>query len=425
MLSRLKFYAKQTAGSLWFRPAAYAGLSLVVLAAPPVVGPFIPWEWEEMISARTNQTILSILASSLLAVSIFSLSAMVAALRAASDAATPRARPLLVADAAAQNAISTFIGAFLFSLLGVVGTLLDVFSPTGRVLLFGVTLALVFVVVGTLIRWLQRLSTLGDVMEAIRRVEQAASSALKAEGAPLPTAAGETPGFTAAAKLHPVAPGFVQDIAFGTLTKICERERLQIQIAARVGDFADAHAPLVMLDGGVNADVADAIRATFTLGDQRYFHGDPRLGLTVLSEIASKALSPGINDPGTAIGAIRAAQRVLDGWGRQDGADDEDCEPVEPGPRVIRPPLSPDEAFALAFGAIAFDGACRPEIAKTLLSVYAGLRAAQPLVFGPTAEAMAADLAARAGAQMSHDADIEGFRAELQRLNFSGPKTAD
>lgn len=390
-----------------------------MLAAPPVIEPFIPWEWKDLISANTNETVLSILASSLLAVAIFSLSAMVSALRAASDSATPRARPLLVEDAAAQNAISTFIGAFLFSLLGVVGTLLNVFSPTGRVLLFVVTLILVFVVVGTLIRWLQRLSNLGDVMEAIRRVEAVTDKALKASPAPYPASAHAEPDFEDGAEVFAQAPGYVQAIAIEVLNALCEREALQIRIVARIGDFADAHTPLARLDKDSDAAVAETIRGAFTTGDRRLFHDDPRLGLIVLSEIASKALSPGINDPGSAIGAMRAAQRVLDRWGRDDAAPEADSEAAHRGPRVIMPPLSPEEAFSCAFSPVAFDGAGRPEIALTLLGIYVGLRAARPLVYGAVAEAMASDLAVRAEAAMAHPADIEHFRSKARRLNFS------
>jgi uncharacterized membrane protein len=41
------------------------------------------------------------------------------------------------------------------------------------------------------------------------------------------------------------------------------------------------------------------LRTAFTLGDMRYFEEDPRFGLITLSEIASRALSPAVNDPGT------------------------------------------------------------------------------------------------------------------------------
>ncbi|MGX6647603.1 DUF2254 domain-containing protein [Maricaulaceae bacterium MS644] len=413
MLFRLKFYIKKTISSLWFRPAAYACLALLVLGAPPLIQPLVPWEWADFISAKTNETVLSILASSLLAVAIFSLSAMVSALRAASDAATPRARPLLVGDAAAQNAISTFIGAFLFSLLGVVGTLLDVFSPTGRVLLFVVTLVLVFIVVATLIRWLQRLSNLGDVMEAIRRVEVETAKALACIAPPRAASSPDAPEFESGAAVFAEQPGYVQAIDVEAMNEICERRGLRLRISAPNGDFADAHAPLVRLDTVVDEDAAAEIRAAFTLGDQRLFDGDARLGLIVLSEIASKALSPGVNDPGTAIGAARAAQRVLDRWGRREGAD-EDRES-----RVIQPPLSPQEALSCAFAAVAFDGANRPEIASTLLSIYAGLRDARPSVFAGPAHDMAADLAARAETALSHKVDIEHFRAKARRLNFT------
>ncbi|XBQ15525.1 MAG: DUF2254 domain-containing protein [Oceanicaulis sp.] len=414
MLSKLRFVAGKITGSLWFRPAAYALVALLALAATPVVEPFVPWQWKELVSSETNETVLSILASSLLAVAIFSLSAMVAALRAASNSATPRARPLLVGDAAAQNAISTFIGAFLFSLLGVIGTLLGVFSPTGRVLLFVATLVLVFIVVATFIRWLQRLSNMGDVMEAIRRVEQAADAAFRT-GAPLRRAdAPDPPLYKDGAAIYAERPGFVQAIALESLEGRCDALGRRARVTARIGDFVDAHAPLLRLDAPVADEDEEALRGALTIGDERRFDEDPRLGLIVLSEIASKALSPGINDPGTAIGAIRAAQRVLDRWRRRA----EPREALGGDTRVHLPPLSPEEVFECAFGPIVFDGWDRPEVASTLLSVYAGLRDALPRLYGPAAEAMAADLIERCGV-MDHEADRRRINAKAARLGFA------
>ena len=39
-------------------------------------------------------------------------------------------------------------------------------------------------------------------------------------------------------------------------------------------------------------------------------------GLTVLAEVASRALSPAVNDPGTAIDAIGRGVRLLTRWGK-------------------------------------------------------------------------------------------------------------
>jgi uncharacterized membrane protein len=38
------------------------------------------------------------------------------------------------------------------------------------------------------------------------------------------------------------------------------------------------------------------LRKAFVIGNMRYFHEDPRFGLITLSEIASRALSPAVND---------------------------------------------------------------------------------------------------------------------------------
>ncbi len=78
------------------------------------------------------------------------------------------------------------------------------------------------------------------------------------------------------------------------------------------------------------------------MGDTRSFDQDPRFGAAVLAEIASRALSPAVNDPGTAIDVISRALRVLAVW----------TEPVEKAlqdevlyPKVYVPAIELDEVF--------------------------------------------------------------------------------
>lgn len=64
----------------------------------------------------------------------------------------------------------------------------------------------------------------------------------------------------------------------------------------------------------------------------------------MLAEIASRALSSGVNDPGTAIDVLGRAVRVLSLW--------EDCDASEPDevpyPRVRIPPVALGELFDAA-----------------------------------------------------------------------------
>ena len=81
------------------------------------------------------------------------------------------------------------------------------------------------------------------------------------------------------------------------------------------GSFVHPAAQLLWVHGAVPGEqLADALRSAFTIGNERSFDQDPRFGLIVLSEIASRALSPGVNDPGTAISVIGRLVRVLSCW---------------------------------------------------------------------------------------------------------------
>ncbi|MEP4981184.1 DUF2254 family protein [Ascidiaceihabitans sp.] len=96
-------------------------------------------------------------------------------------------------------------------------------------------------------------------------------------------------------------------------------------MTARLGDFVFLNAPLAWVDdemademagemaGEMNADLAQDLRACIKVGDVRSFDQAPRLGMIAMSEIGTKALSPGNNDPGTAIAGIRPPSCASDG----------------------------------------------------------------------------------------------------------------
>lgn len=50
------------------------------------------------------------------------------------------------------------------------------------------------------------------------------------------------------------------------------------------------------------------------MGDSRRVEVDPRFGLIMLAEIADRALSPAVNDPGTAISVLGTQVRLLEKW---------------------------------------------------------------------------------------------------------------
>lgn len=144
-------------------------------------GPFInsfksmiPESVSVKVGAEAVDNILNILASSMLAVTTFSLSIMVTAYGSATTNVTPRATRLVVEDVTTQNVLATFIGSFLFSLVGIIALSMGAYGERGRVILFIVTLVVIALILITLLRWIQHLTSLGRVGETTAKVEQAA-----------------------------------------------------------------------------------------------------------------------------------------------------------------------------------------------------------------------------------------------------------
>ena len=80
----------------------------------------------------------------------------------------------------------------------------------------------------------------------------------------------------------------------------------------------------------------------------------------MLAEIADRAMSPGVNDPGTAIGVISTLTRVLLGW--------RPTYPQEVGNNRVRVrALHPQDLMEDAFRPIARDGAGQIEVVLRLL----------------------------------------------------------
>ncbi|MCM5571466.1 DUF2254 domain-containing protein [Burkholderiaceae bacterium FT117] len=356
--SRWQWLLETMVRKLWFRASLFSVFAVATALIAPFAGARIPARWSSLIGADAIDNVLGIIASSMLTVTIFSLTTMVSAYASAASTVTPRATRLLVEDSTSQNAMSTFLGAFLFSLVGIIALSTGVYGDSGRVVLFGATIVVIALIVLTLLRWISHLSTLGRMGDTIDRVERAARSAL-ADRIALPCLGG-TPFVERPASAKPVrghAIGYVQHVDMNALQAAAGDGG--VWLAALPGAFVHPSRPLAWTDFDDDAR-REAVRAAFTVGDARTFDQDPRFGLIVLSEIASRALSPAVNDPGTAIDVLGTGVRVLHGWCEERGRGDEGdrggaASPPYPSVRVPR--LSTDDLFEDLFAPIAREGA--------------------------------------------------------------------
>lgn len=368
MTSRLQFLLLQLSRKLWFRASLFSASAVATALVAALASPYIPHELSAMIGANAVDNLLGILASSMLAVTIFSLSTMVSAYAAATSSVTPRATQLLLEDATTHNTLATFIGSFLFSLVGIIALSTGYYGERGRLVLFVVTIVVIVVIVATLLRWIDHVSRLGRVGETTSRVEDATVDAMRNRrdrpylgGQPLHDPVHGIP--TDARALYARSIGYVQHIDLGALQDLTGSAGGELFVAVLPGAFVDPSRALAWALGPPGEDVDDAVREAFTIADTRSFDQDPRFGASVLAEIASRALSPAVNDAGTAIDVIGRAVRVLAIWAEPGKERSEQPAAAEIScPAVHVPGISVDELFDDLFNPIARDGAAMVEV---------------------------------------------------------------
>lgn len=374
--SKWQWLLKQTTRKLWVRTSLFALLAVATALISIVLNQVITLPAAIYVSGELLDNILNILATTMLAVTTFSLNIMVSAYSAASAEGTPRATKLLMEDSTTQNALATFIGSFLFSLVGIIALGMGAYHEQARIYLFIVTMAVIVMIVLTLIRWIQHLSVLGRVSETTSNVEQALLNAIQKRGEE--PWLGANPWSNPKRKPRSSKPicskeiGYLQHIDMLHLNNLAESHQCTIYIDHQPGSFVYMGQPLAWICGELEKD--SDITAAFTIRTERSFDQDPRFGLVVLAEIASRALSPAVNDSGTAIDVIGRSVRALAQWGTL----------LDQSPRKVRypnvfvPALSCQDLFEDIFLPIAHDGAGQIQVQIRLQKALIALATMHP-----------------------------------------------
>lgn len=375
MHGRLSFWIAQLRERLWVKPLGYclAAIGAVFsawLADRIDHGLIVP-----LITSETIEKLLTIISSTMLAVATFAVGSLVSAYASASGSATPRAFALVVADGPSQTSLSSFIGAFIFSIVAIIAVRTDLYQPTGLFVLFVLTLIIFAWVIGTFVRWVDNIARLGRVGNTIEKAEAAACSMIEARCAqPFLGGRPADPDAPLSGRvIHAPDIGYICYIDMKRLQEVAEQADAEIEILALPGSFMapDRTLAIAARSGGtVDDETAAAIAGAVVIGNKRTFEEDPRFGVVVLSEIAARALSPGVNDPGTAITIIDSIVRLLTRWAGCPSAAELSKPKFD---RVRIPELRTEDLFDDAFTAIARDGSGVVEIGIRLQSAFRSL----------------------------------------------------
>jgi uncharacterized membrane protein len=257
----------------------------------------------------------------MITVAALTFSLTMVALSQASSQLGPRLLTTFMRDTANQVVLGTFVATFIYCLL----VLRTVRAEPPFVPYISVTVAIGLAVtgLGVLIYFIHHVAVgiqADKVIAAVARDLDDAIDALFPEMLGDEPGPDERPRAEAAAlperQARPVVAresGYVRAIDGDGLLDLATGQDLVVRLLHRPGHFVmrGSRLALVWPAPRVDEPTGDRIRRVFLLGDQRTFEQDLEFAVTQLVEIALRALSPGINDPFTAIRCVDWLGAVL------------------------------------------------------------------------------------------------------------------
>lgn len=313
MLAKLRSNWFSIRASYWFWPALFAlaglllGFGIEHLDRIGATGWLAQSHW--IVPARPDgaSNMLSVLAGSVIGVASTVFSITIAAVAYASGTFGPRLLNNFMEDKGNQFSLATFVGTFVYAIT----VLQSVRSGDGAADAFvpqlALTLAwlLLLLSVAVLVYFLHHVPDsirINSVLEVIgHRLLHEVVSRFPDEGAAEPQPMGWPMGSQVDAK----AAGYIRVIDFSELDALARRHDINIWLMARPGDFIHAGMPLAMVsDEAASPELAASVRSVFALGGSRTPEQDLEFSIDELVEITLRALSPGINDPFTALNAL-------------------------------------------------------------------------------------------------------------------------
>ena len=315
--------------SFWFVPGAMlVGAALLFIATRELDVRFDTGSghgtltWTYTGDADGARGLLSTIASSVITVAGVSFSITIAALTLASSQLGPRLLRTFLRDRGNQIVLGTLVATFTYSLL----VLRIVRGEEGGAVVpqISITTSAALAVASVAV-WIYFIHHVATVMQANHAVAAVGEELDDGIGTLFPEAIGRAPEQHALRELpEPSAPvracrtGYLQVIDDETLLEsLCERDAV-LRLDVRPGHFLFAGAAIgsVWPAGRAGADLDEAIASAMGVGVERTPVQDVGFSIDQLVEIAVRALSPGVNDPFTAVACVdrlgAAIHRLVD-----------------------------------------------------------------------------------------------------------------
>lgn len=319
-------FTKQTK-NYWFIPVVYiiSALGLAILLDVIDRSPKIRDEHliPEIFLTRSElaETVLSAIATSLLTMTTITFSVMMVVLSTYASQYSPRALPNFIRSRTMEHAQGIFFAGFTYSvtaLLFLKRSSKEAMVPDAAVAVLLAVACLFFFVffihqVATFIQVNQLIKIISD--RAVQLIQEIKGKGeLTEANSRLKKTESEEPMYVYSPK-----EGYVQNVNIAKLAKLTADNDLYLRMIPRIGEYTAENEPLFEVWGCNEKDLLKGMERLVKIERVRNNEQDLAYVLEKIIETALRAISPGINDPNTAIYCIRELSICLKKLGYWNG----------------------------------------------------------------------------------------------------------
>ncbi len=254
----------------------------------------------------TALTLLSVCIGGLISLMVFSFSMVMLLLSQASSNFSPRLLPGLISDKRHQFILGFYLATILYNIF-----ILFAIEPSSKKYSLpglSVLLAIIFTIICLIafIYFIHNMSQSIQINNILDSIYEKATVRLKIN-IDNEKSIDLSKDFPDTSKWHcynSIKSGYFQNISIRNIANICKENNTKIYITVPQGLFILANTCFIKSEREIDPQALEDIHSNISFSRGELISDNYILAFKQITEIAVKAMSPGINDPGTAINAI-------------------------------------------------------------------------------------------------------------------------
>lgn len=261
--------------------------------------------------SATARSLLATLIGSILSLTVFSFSMVMVLLNQASSNFSPRLLPGLISDKKNQVVLGVYLGTIVYNIINLMSIQPsgDTYTMNGFSILLGIIFGIVCL--GLFVFFIHSISTDIQINNILRKIFEQAKKRLGKLQENERLLADPIKVEASWQTLLAEAAGYYQGVNLEGLRSFAEKHSLQIKILPMKGQYILQNMKIAAYSKSLEDDLKDELKSMIIYGNSHNVNENYVLGINQITEVGVKAMSPGINDPGTAVMTIDYLTELL------------------------------------------------------------------------------------------------------------------